>query len=475
MTVLIDGVEYSPSDTGKASIGIGITTFNRNDLIKETYKKIKKYSPNAKIVIVDDCSTVPVEVEGATVYRFDQNVGIARAKNKCLELLDDCDHIFLFDDDTYPIKRGWYKPYIDSPEPHLMYMFKDLAGPSKLNDIGVIHQDDKHIAYTGPRGVMLYVDRKVLDVVGGMDKVYGKWGWEHGDWSNRIHHAGLTSWRYADVIASDELIHSMDEHEEVESTTSSYDRQTYAQQNSTLHNSRRRDRYEGYCEYRERRNVVITCLYGKNEDPQRPGNTMSTEMLNALTDSVTGADMVVYSDLVEFDHSEFIKDDLHGENIFFKRWLNVYQYLRAHKEVEWAAAVDGTDVVMQKEPWDELSNNTLYVGYEPKIIDNQWLKDNHPDPSVQEFIETYPSNQLLNAGVVMGDRKTVMSFAHKMVMHYYDRQLNRFLYIDNGGDDLGDMGAFNVEAHQFNPVWGSAITTLFKYNEINNFSYWRHK
>lgn len=454
-------------------IGIGITTHNRNKLVLETYLKIKELTPDAKIVIIDDCSQERVSIDGAVIFRFKENVGIARAKNKCLELLDDCEHIFLFDDDAYPLKEKWYQPYVDSPEPHLMYIFKDLFGPRKLNDIGVIHEDDKHIAYTGPRGVMLYVERSVLDIVGGMDKVYGKWGWEHGDWSNRIHHAGLTSWRYADVKNSHELIYSLDEHEKVDRSVSRSVRNDVSRFNATLHNKRRDDHYLAYCEYRETRNVVITCLYGKNEDPQRNGNHMNLSMLDNLLGSIKGADPVVYTDLG--DGGIYKHDELDGENIFFKRWLNVYQYLRDNEEIEWAAAVDGTDVVMQREPWNELEPGVLYVGYETSVTGIPWMINNHPDPKVQEYLRNNPYNQLLNAGVVMGDRFTLMKFAHEIVMHYYDRKLNKFLRLDRLGDDLGDMGVFNMIAHKFNPVWGSQITTVFKQNEVNSFSYWRHK
>ncbi len=99
-------------------IGIGITTHNRPQVFRHTLRNVLKFAPRgAKVLVVDDASTDTVR---EATYRFDVNAGIARAKNKCLELLEDCDHIFLFDDDTYPIKKGWEQPYIDSAEPHLM-------------------------------------------------------------------------------------------------------------------------------------------------------------------------------------------------------------------------------------------------------------------------------------------------------------------------------------------------------------------
>jgi hypothetical protein len=89
----------------RPAIGVGITTRNRNDVLATTRQRIEAHTLGAHIVVVVDASAKPVD--GAN-YRFDENVGIARAKNKCLELLDaaGCKHLFLFDDDTYPSRTA---------------------------------------------------------------------------------------------------------------------------------------------------------------------------------------------------------------------------------------------------------------------------------------------------------------------------------------------------------------------------------
>ena len=88
-------------------IGIGITTYNRERILKSTIENIKKFTKSKyKLVIVDDGSVT--SVKDAT-YRFNTNQGSPVSKNKCIELLEGCEHIFLFDDDTYPIKEGWEK------------------------------------------------------------------------------------------------------------------------------------------------------------------------------------------------------------------------------------------------------------------------------------------------------------------------------------------------------------------------------
>ena len=126
-------------------VGVGVTTHNRKESLDAALRNIRKYLPEgAKLVVVDDASTTPVPEAD---FRFHRNVGIAVAKNKCLELLDDCDHIFLFDDDCWPKCADWWKPYVESPEPHLMYVFRDFAvGKKSLQDIEVVYDDEVRIA-----------------------------------------------------------------------------------------------------------------------------------------------------------------------------------------------------------------------------------------------------------------------------------------------------------------------------------------
>lgn len=211
-------------------IGIGITTRNRPEIFAKTRQEIRKYAPrNSKLVIVDDASDVPVV--GAT-FRFEKNAGIAAAKNKALEFLDDCDHIFLFDDDTYPLMFNWHKSYVDSPEPHLMYQFK-LPSKSE-NDMRELYRDDSVVAYSHTRGCMLYIKKIVLEVVGGMDTRYFVMS-EHTDWTNRIHNAGLTTHRAMDVVGSDKLLYCLDQDGAVETTIPSFVRIRNVKRNRPLY------------------------------------------------------------------------------------------------------------------------------------------------------------------------------------------------------------------------------------------------
>lgn len=181
-------------------IGIGIsTTPNRSNLMYGFTECT--FPPESQLEVIID-----------TEYE-----GVAKTKNRLLEELEDNDHIFLFDDDCIPIGIGWWLPYIESGENHLMYQFKLPNKPS--SDMRVLYQDDKIISYSHTRGAMIYITKKVLETVGGMDERY-QFGYEHADWTNRIHNAGLTTHRAMDVVGSNKLFRCLDQYGKIESSVS---------------------------------------------------------------------------------------------------------------------------------------------------------------------------------------------------------------------------------------------------------------
>lgn len=472
LDVVVDGVRYVPADQASGRVGVGITTHNRSEVFAKSLAEMRKHlPPGAKLVVVDDGSKVPVE---DATYRFETAQGIARAKNKCLELLDDCEHIFLWDDDGYPLCAGWERPYIESPEPHLMYQF---PGPRQA-DIHVVAEDDNHIAWSGSRGVLLYVHRSVLDVAGGMDPGFGRWGYEHPDWSNRIHAFGLTTWRFADVKGSCELIYSADEHVAVDRSVDSTTRQNNLKPN--LQRSRGQANSAIRYEYREVRDVIVTPLLTTQPDHSR-GNKKwdaNTKVLDTLRKSVVGQNFVVLHDELDNpvnDGVTFCKVPNYGLVPYFQRWVSAYQWLRDNPNVGRVWFVDGADVTMLRPPWDGMQPGMLYVGDEPCTLNKQWMLDNHPAEWLQEFMTTNGHLPLLNAGLLGGERDIVLSFLHAIVRVVWDTKTAEG---DTKSLGVGDMALFNWVAHtKFSDVifHGPQVNTTFKAYTATDWSWWQHK
>lgn len=198
-------------------IGIGITSYNRNDILKSTIEQIKKFTKRPyKLVIVDDGSLTPVE---NAKFRFSKNQGAPIAKNKCIELLEGCEHIFLFDDDTFPIKKGWESSYIKSGVKHLNYSFKY---PYELVN-GSRHLEN-------PNGCMMYIHRSVINNIGGFDTGFIKYGYWHGSYSIRAYNVGMIPHPFMDIENSEDYIYCLDQ-EPKKHRTATKNRSRFLQQN----------------------------------------------------------------------------------------------------------------------------------------------------------------------------------------------------------------------------------------------------
>ncbi|MGV4179613.1 glycosyltransferase family 2 protein [Citrobacter braakii] len=485
MQVTIDGVPYAPVCNSVSRIGIAITTHNRPDVLKRALAQHHQFLPSGALVVVIDDGSKPAAVvpDGVQLLRNETSLGIVASKNRSLEALVDagCEHLFLWDDDAWPIADNWHLPYIESPEPHLAYQFLDLAGPRKINDMTVLYRDDKHIAYTGQRGVMLYYHSSAIDKVGGFDPVYGRGMYEHPDLALRIHNAGLSTWAFADVAGSEKLIHSMDEYEEGARSIPRPEREALAKANAVIYSARRDNGYAAYVPFRKQRNVVITALLTSQNDPQRQVRMKaSPELVQAWATSIRGADAVVLADELDTapKSANLFKVSPLSMSPYFARWLHIYQYLRAHPEYRLIWCTDGTDVEMLREPWAEMQPGKIYVGSEHKTYADEWMKANHHGKAYSDFIEQHRDEPLLNAGLLGGSRTDVMEFAHRIIRQYYLIESHRFWKMESAPSTLVDMGAFGMAAKSFGDriVTGPLVHTIFKTDGVGKeHAWWRHK
>ena len=464
-------------------IGISITTHDRYDIFKRCYENVKKYAPeNSVIVVVDDASATPVP---EATFRFEKNVGIAVAKNKAFELLYDsgCEHFFMFDDDCWPQKEDWYVPYVESKEPHLNYIFEEFkgVGASKLNDTLLIYQDSEIKAFSHARGCMCYYKRICLEKVGGMDPIFGKWGFEHPSLSDRIYNAGLTSFRYMDVPDSGELIYSRDEHmNNVNSTVIGEERRACIERNAKLYEERKN--LSTYIPFIEKRNIILTCLFSNINDPQRNSPMPANKaILKPLVDSMKGQDIVILTDC--FDSSkegnvEYVKVETSVKNIYFQRWVSYYRYLLENRDsIDKVFITDGSDVVMLRNPFDKIKENTLYVGDEPEITGCEWMLNHHPQILLRKFIKDN-TDVLLNAGLCGGTIDVVIEFINKFLSFYFKSVSDSYFNKDRPDCGDADMGLFNYIARtHFSDrlVHGTQVNTVFKDNKPNNVSFFQHK
>jgi hypothetical protein len=321
-----------------------------------------------------------------------------------------------------------------------MYIFEKFAndGPNghNLSDCVEIYRDSKIAAFSHVRGCMLYLDRKVLDVVGGFDERYGKAMFEHTDYSNRIHNSGLTSFRVMDVIGSNELIYSMDEHREVASSISRIERSNGLAVNRARHTASLTSKE--YCHYKSdlsgTRDIVLTSYFTSAPDFQRKDSYWQPEFekINALKNSVSAFDL-------EFVllHDCFAGKPNRVECTFdpyWNRFLRAYEYLRENEDVRRVFMVDATDVTMLNNPFtdDRMDPRKIYVGDEKAVLGCKWIRDRAWLDPFRLFVMNNRNMQLLNCGIIGGSRESVMMLLHEVLTVYADSKMR-----------VNDMVAFN--------------------------------
>jgi len=175
------------NEKANIKIGIGVTTTpNRYEYTDRWLEFFEKTKPESyHLHIHEDVN-----------YK-----GVAYSKNQNLITLKDCEHIFLFDDDCYPIKTGWTDFFINSGYNHLLYLQPYHRIKSKINDLETFNECG---------GVFMYLTKEVLNKVGYFNSEYGQYGFEHAGYSNRIYKAGLTSAPYQQLTGTDKYIFSKD-------------------------------------------------------------------------------------------------------------------------------------------------------------------------------------------------------------------------------------------------------------------------
>lgn len=475
MKVFIDSQEYAPVKKEGPKIGIAVSTRNRQVALSNALAEHLKFLPeDVFFVVVDDGSAVPVTVpDWVTLVRHPTSLGIVEAKNTSLHTLIEagCEQLFLWDDDAYPLAKGWELPYIESPEPHLSYQFLDLAGPKKLNDIAVLYRDQQHIAYSGQRGVMLYYHKSAIEKVGGFDRIYQRGMYEHVDLALRINNAGLTSWAFADVVNSQTLIYSLDEHEKIERSVVQQERIAQVARNVKIYSTRRDSFYTGYAEYRPIKRAVLTVMVTGCPDPQRNNTHMSSDgaQLVPWAQSIQGAQKILLADQItnipgvtDVNIVQVpVKSDV---SPYFLRWFHLYRYLREHKELTDVWITDGTDVTMLRSPWEFMEEGTLYVGDEHSTYSNKWFTDVNFHPELLAFIEEHKDEQVINAGLIGGEREHVLEVLSGIMRYYAMIKSWQFWREKKVSEITTDMVVFAMAVKRFGGKvkHGPQVNTVFK-------------
>lgn len=161
------------------TIGIGITTYKRPDILSQCLAGFKAYMPPNSTLFVNDDS--------------ERGEGIAAAKNRCISALEGYDYIFLFDDDIWPSKNYWWVPFIRGAIEHNCHVFSSSWCHKTIS------KHETLLNISNPNGVCVFLTKYVCAAIGGYNTIFGRYGGEHEDYALRAHAHDLTPFPVCDI------------------------------------------------------------------------------------------------------------------------------------------------------------------------------------------------------------------------------------------------------------------------------------
>jgi GT2 family glycosyltransferase len=216
-------------------IGVGVITCERPDYFNNLLESIdKKVAGIDRIVVIDDGikKTVHSHSKIDFVKHTDGRIGVGKGKNMAIrDLFDnDCDYIFIIEDDMLILDSTVFQQYIEASKVSNIQHFNygpgspfnrkqtiknfDLHNRHLLEEetepdprIIIDYKNCKIALYKHVTGTCSFYTRKAIDAVGFIDENY-KNAWEHVDHTYNIIKANLHPpfWWFADLANSHKLI-----------------------------------------------------------------------------------------------------------------------------------------------------------------------------------------------------------------------------------------------------------------------------
>lgn len=204
------------------TIGVGIITYKRNNLLLKLIKTIPKSIVDFIILVDDggDLRNMSNDFIDGKIIINETNLGVGKSKNIALRRLleHECDHIFLIEDDMFIKDSKIFEKYITTSKvtglQHLMFGYH---GPANKGGISkgepkprLIINYNKDIAIALNQhsvGAFCYYSKKCLEDVGLIDEKFIN-AFDHVSHSYDLAMKGYTTpyWWWADVWNSNDFI-----------------------------------------------------------------------------------------------------------------------------------------------------------------------------------------------------------------------------------------------------------------------------
>ncbi len=206
-----------PSSVSKGKIGLGILTYKRPLYFERVMESVLKVIDKVDVVYIYNDGSPGVDYykiyakfpDKVRVCHADINLGVAHGKNHLISALltEQCEYLFLMEDDIIIRDGNVFRAYIDSHVPNALEHL-NFAHHGPANESGPVDRfNDGVELYTNIVGAFSFYTNRCIQSVGLMDTEF-KNVWEHVEHTARIAEAGLTTpfWRFADIVNSEKYL-----------------------------------------------------------------------------------------------------------------------------------------------------------------------------------------------------------------------------------------------------------------------------
>ena len=178
--------------------------------------------------------------------------------------------------------------------------------------------------------------------------------------------------------------------------------------------------------------------------------------------------------MAHFPRIRFVQVDPvpQGMQLYDSRWILYYEFL-LNNDCEAVFFTDVSDVKVRRNPFYEMSENTLYCGDEPTSIRGcEWIQQSKislsPLPDYEKFLRS--KTTLLNCGIFGGTASIVEAFLDVM-NRYIEALMLRPI------DGTVDMPIFNyiIWKYKIPIIHGEPVNSVFKWYQDRNDVWFIHK
>jgi GT2 family glycosyltransferase len=188
-------------------IGIGVSTQNRRNEAIKTLEGIRRFTKTELVLAVaDDCSGDGTqdsvsEFLAATKSEYESKLfttgnrlGVSKNKKRLTDFFisrNDCDFIFLIEDDIRPRAAGWENRFVETAiatnQAHLLFLGKTPWGHEPFGHTISKLGEPPYVVEWKPycSALVMFFTSKLLKKIGGFDAKFNGYGWEHNELTAR--------------------------------------------------------------------------------------------------------------------------------------------------------------------------------------------------------------------------------------------------------------------------------------------------